>query len=174
MKRHIALALVTFALSLALVGCQSVNQVPDDQFAQSIQDLAKTGSEYGLKLVIDKKPEKAEQIVKDAKIAIDVITKTIEPVFSGAATADVLRSAVDTALTQLSEKISPEIRAAIQLVLGLVATQVTLPANPADKLPDRARKSLSGFFKGLAAGLEAGSSGARDLAPPTLTWPDKK
>ena len=173
MNRTVAIALITFALSLALVGCNQVNQVPDDQFAASIENLAKTGSEYGLKLAIDKKPEKAEQIVKDAKIAVDVIKTTIVPTFSGAATGDVLRSAVETALTQLNEKISPEIRAAIQLVLGIVSTQVTLPANPADKIPERTRLALAGFFKGLAAGLEAGSTASRDLAPPTLAWPAK-
>lgn len=152
MKHFAAVGLVAV---LALSGCASVDRIPDDQLARDLNLGAERAVEYGLKYLVRKAPQDAQAVKDNAKLAADVIRKNILPVFSGAGTADVLKSAVDTALSQLEGTLQPNVRAAIQLALDILTTSVPLPANPADKIDDRTKKAVNGLFGGIAAGLDA-------------------
>lgn len=172
--RKIALMGMMCLMVASLNGCTTVQQIPAEDLAATVKAGAELAAVQGLRLAMDKKPDDAEKIKENAKLAAEVIRKTILPTFEGAATADVLRSAVDVALEKLNEKLSPEVRAAIQFALAIVASQVKLPANPADKLDERVRKAVAAFFSGLASGIDTAVTAARDLQPPTLTWPAAK
>jgi hypothetical protein len=80
---------------------------------------------------------------------------------------------VETALDELTKKLTPSVVLAVQLALDVVAANVTLPVNPADRLSDRTKGALLALFQGLADGLEAGASLApvRDTPPAKLFWP---
>lgn len=165
-------------MALFLGGCGTtggLSSVSDDDLAQYVKIGAEHASRYGLKLALDKDPAKADAIAKNATLAVEIIRKNVLPVFSGAGTADVLRSAVETALGQLSEKLGPQVVLVVQLAMSVVSSQVTLPTNPADKLDARAKMALAGFFDGAAAGLEkaVAAVSTRDIGPPRLVWPAK-
>lgn len=154
-------------------GCRTVGQIPDDDFARYIETGAKLSTKYGLQKALAAEPAKAAEITENAKLAVEIVRKNVLPVFQGASSADVLRSAVETALTQLGEKLKPQLALVIQLAIDMLATQVNLPANPADKLDERTTKAVAALFKGAADGVEAAIGGARDIAPPGIRWPKK-
>lgn len=151
--RHAALA--GLSALFALAGCAGIDRIPDDQLAKDLNLGAEKAVEYGLKYLVRKDPTSAQAVKDNAKLADDVIKKNILPVFSGASTGDVLRSAVDAALAQLQGVLQPNVRAAIQLALDILTANVPLPANPADKIDDRTKKAVNGLFGGIAAGLDA-------------------
>lgn len=159
----------TMAVGLLMVmtqgSCKVIDNLPDDVLASDINKGAKAAVEYGLKYAIKKSPVDAQAIRDNAKIADDVIKNNILPIFSGASTGDVIKSAVDTALAQLWSKAAPQVRDSIQLALAILTANVPLPANPADTIDDRTKKALNGLFGGLAAGIDA------VLAIPAATGP---
>jgi hypothetical protein len=162
--RHVAG--LSALLFLSLSGCAQIAQIPDDTLAKDLNVGAEKAVEYGLKFAMDKAPADALKIRDAAAIADTVLKQNIIPVFSGASTADVLKSAVDTALSQLSSKINnPAVMASIQLAIDILAANVPLPKNPADKIDDRTKKALNGIFSGMAAGIDAA------LAPPAAVNP---
>jgi hypothetical protein len=177
-------ARLTLATGLLLVltqgSCVQIANIPDDTLAKDLNIGAQKAVEYGLKLLLKKVPAEAQAILDNAKLANEVLKTNIIPIFSGASTGDVLRSAVDTALAQLWAKATPQIRDAIQLTLTLLSANIPLPANPADKLDERTRKALSGFFSGLSAGIDAVVSKPPTMGPITakaavgFVWSDSK
>ena len=175
MRRFFFLPFVVVMLS----GCGTM-QVSDEDVLRGIDLATENAARYGIKYAVDRFPEKAEAIFKDVQIASTVIKTNIIPVFSGISTAEVLRSAVDTALNQLSEKLSPTVVSALQLAVNVIATRVKLPANPADKLDERTKTMLLTFFASLSRGLDAAIadavtiiSAAKTVKPALLTWPTK-
>lgn len=175
---------LTLATGLLLVltqgSCVQIANIPDDDLAKHLNVGAQKAVEYGLKLLIKKVPAEAQAIVDNAKLANDILKANIIPIFSGAATGDVLKSAVDTALAQLWAKATPQIRDAIQLALTLLSANIPLPPNPADKLDERTKKALNGFFAGLSAGIDAVVSKPLTTGPLTakaavgFVWSDPK
>lgn len=163
--RHIA----GFAALLFLAGCAQIAQIPDDTLAKDLNIGAQKAVTYGLRYAINKAPADAQKIKDAAAIADTVLKQNIIPVFSGATTGDVLKSAVDTALALLNSKIgNPEVIAAIQLAIDILKANITLPTNPADKLDDRTKKALNGLFNGIAAGIDVA------LSPPPATSPTSR
>lgn len=161
MKQITSTVLVAF-----LSGCSLFSGTSDDQLAADLNVGAKAVVKYSLSAALRKYPAEASKITADAKIADQVLVQNIIPIFGGASTKDVLRSAVDQALTQLKAKVSdPRVSAAIELGTELIIADVPLPKNPADKLSDRTKKALSGVFSGISKGIEA------VLAPPVPPSP---
>lgn len=141
---------------LSLLGCSQIDKIPDDQLAADLEIGAKAIVKYGLASAVRKYPADAEKITADAKIADLVIVQNILPVFSGAETSAVLRSAVDQALALLKGKIADaRVLAAISLGTEIIIADVQLPKNPADKIDLRTRKLLVGIFSGISLGIQA-------------------
>ncbi len=170
--KSLVLALFT---ATCLQGCKTVDNVSDEKLAKGIRVASKGAAQYGLGYALKKYPEQAAAIADGARIAVEALRETILPAFNGAETEGVLRSAVETALTELSDKLEPSMIHAVQLALDIVSMRVELPENPVDKLSERTRLALVALFDGLADGLEAGGASApppvRDTAPPALSWP---
>jgi hypothetical protein len=140
---------------LLLSGCSQVAKIPDDQLAQDLNIAAKTAVKYSLQAAVRKTPADASRIAADATTVDGILTKTVIPAFSGASTADVVRSSVDTALALLKSKITdPRVAAAIDAGVEIVLLDVTLPATPTGKLDARTLKALNGVFTGISAGIE--------------------
>ncbi len=162
-------------MATCLQGCATIENVSDERLAKGIRVASKGAAQYGLGYVLKKYPDKAPAIADGARIAVEVLRETILPAFNGAETEGVLLSAVDTALTELSDKLEPSMIHAVQLALDVVSMRVQLPENPVDKLSERTRLALVALFDGLAEGLEAGGAAApppaRDTAPAALSWP---
>lgn len=155
MKIFARLALAAGCIAfLSQNGCRTIDRIPDDQLARDVNLGAEKAVQYGLGYLVRKAPQDAQAIKDNAKLADDVIKKNILPVFAGASTGDVLKSAVDTALAQLQGVLQPNVRAAIQLALDILTANIPLPLNPADKLDDRTKKAVNGLFSGIAAGLD--------------------
>lgn len=149
---------LTLAVGLLMIltqgSCTAIANIPDDVLAKDLNIGAQKAVEYGLKYAISKSPTDAQAIRDNAKIADDIIKANILPIFSGASTGDILKSALDTALSQLWAKASAQVRDTIQLAITILTANIPLPANPADKIDERTKKALNGFFSGLAAGLD--------------------
>ena len=170
---RIVSALALFAF---LGGCTTVvGKLSDEDLAKVVQVGSERAIGYGVKILLDKNPDKAADIVKAAKTASEVIKANVIPAFSGASSQEVLKSAVDTALQQLSDKVSPLVLSSIQLAVNLAATQIQLPSNPADKLDARAKGAVLALYTGISAGLDkavaASAVASRDIGPAKLVWP---
>lgn len=145
------LALLTL-IGLTLAGCKTVAQIPDDEFANGIRVVSYNSSYFGFKAVLNNNPASYHQLATDVATTTSIIRTNVLPVFSGATTGDVLNSAVDTALSQLS--VSATVTDVIKVALVLVEMQVHLPTNPAAKLDNRTKLALVAFFTGVADGLD--------------------
>ncbi len=161
---------------LLLNGCSLFERVQenvsDEDIAKGLKLGAEKATKYGLKLAMDKNPDKADEIAANAALGAKIVRENILPALSGADTGDVLRSAVETALAELTEKLSPSVIAAVQLAINLLAMQIEMPENPADKLSERTRGFLVAFFEGLGGGLDTERAIAtRNIGPPKLVWP---
>jgi len=151
-----ALCLLAALCAVVLSGCSTINSIPADQLAADLNIAAKGAVKYALQAAIRKYPADAAKITADAKTAGDILTKNIVPIFSGAQTADVLRSAVDTALALLKNKLTDQrVIAAIDLGIEVIAMDVKLPSNPAAKLDARTTTLLNGIFSGISSGIQA-------------------
>jgi hypothetical protein len=175
--------LAMFALcALALTGCKTVAEIPDEQFADGIHTLTYNSTYYGFKAVLNNNPGRYAQLSADVKTTTDIIRTNVLPVFTGATTGDVLVGAVNTALAQLS--VSSTVADTIKVALALVETQVHLPTNPAEKLDVRTKLALLAFFSGVAEGLDQAvkdtpapappTARAIPVAPTTLRWENRK
>lgn len=144
-----------FAALLILGGCAQIAQIPDDVLAKDLNKGARKAVSYGLSYAIRKAPADAQKIKDAAQIGDTILKQNIIPIFSGATTGDVARSAVDTALSLLDSKIgNPEVVAAIQLAIDILSANINLPTNPADKLDARTKMALNGLFTGMSSGIE--------------------
>ena len=172
-----ALAFLTF-----VGGCKTINEIPDEKFADGIHALTFHSVYYGFKAVLANNPGRYEQLTTDAKKASEIVRTNVLPVFNGATTGDVLRGAVDRALAELS--VATSVADTIKVALILVETQLTLPENPADSLDARTKMALSAFFTGVAEGLDkavadtpAPTGNAVPATKPTptiLRWENRK
>ena len=179
MKFLAALALMALTF---VGGCKTINEIPDEKFADGIHALTFHSVYYGFKAVLSNNSGRYEQLTADAKVASEIIRTNILPVFAGATTGEVLRSAVDTALAQLS--VASSVADTIKVALILVETQLTLPENPADALDVRTKLALSAFFSGVAEGLDQAvkdtpaptgkATSAPAITPTTLRWENRK
>lgn len=143
---------ILMAVVLVLAGCSGIDKISPDQLEAGAKAVVK----YGLTAAVRKYPADAAKIAADAKIADSVITKNILPVFSGAETGAVLRSAVDQALAQLKNKITDaRVLAAIELGTEIIIADIALPKNPADKLDERTKELLVGIWSGISQGIQA-------------------
>jgi Flp pilus assembly pilin Flp len=151
-----------FTLALFIPGCsgvtrqigQKIDQMSDAELAVKIHDSSEGAVALAMKLLIDKMPEKKDAILKDAAVASGVIKANILPIFSGASSNDVLAAAITGALQQLSGKISLEVDGAIRLGYGVLASKVTIPNIPTDKLSPRLKGAVTAFFTGSAEALD--------------------
>lgn len=168
-------ALMVVMVMGLMTGCSLLGQVSEDDLAAGVEKAAKGAARFGVKYACEKEPDKAPEILANAKLASDIIKTTVLPIFEGAATQDVLCSAIETALVALGGKLNPQMVATIQLALDLAASKIDLPDNPAAKLDDRTRKVVAAFFRGTAAGLDAAVGDkavvARDGKGARLFWP---
>lgn len=141
---------------LSLLGCSQIDKISDDQLSADLQVGAKAVVKYGLTAAVRKFPADAAKIMADAKLADTLIVQNILPVFSGASTQAVLRSAVDQALGLLKAKITdPRVLATIGLGTEIIIADVPLPGNLTDKLDERTRKLLVGIWSGIDQGIQA-------------------
>lgn len=151
--KHVAMILLFVPF---LGGCSQLARIPDDQLAQDLYIGAKQAIQFGLRLAIKKaSPEGAKTIADDAKIGNTIVKGEILPLLKGSATAVLLRSALDLALTNLWIKIKPELREVVQLSLSILIANIDLPKNPADQLDERTKKALTGLFTGISEGVDA-------------------
>ena len=138
----------------SLGGCTRVEKMVDSLTDEELADYVYKGAKFtgkaGIKAALEKYPDHAEDIKADALLAARLINNNVLPVFNGATTEDVLRGAVDTALAELADKLSPATVEVIRLAMVVVVTEVDLPDNRAEKLSVRAKMAVSAFFKGLA------------------------
>lgn len=176
-------ASVVAMVGLLLFGCSAVDQVSDEDLASGVYLASKGAAKHGLKYAVSQHPDQAESIKTNAILAVDIIKTNVVPVFSGASSGTVLRSAVDTALDLLANRLSGDVVSTIRLALNIVAHRIELPQNPADTLSERARLALVAFFNGVSDGLE---DALREMTPAailppsdgrnrrTLTWPTNR
>jgi len=167
--------LVVLLVPAMLAGCNGGAALAPEDIVKGIKVAAKGAARYGLQYAMDKEPAKADEIAKNAQLAVEIIRKNVLPVFAGASTADVLRSAVEKALEELGSKLKPQVLSAIQLAIDVLSTRVNLPENPADKLDPQTKAAIAAFFEGAADGIDGALSaiGKRDIGPPKLAWPKK-
>lgn len=173
-------ALMLLALAAGpLSGCRAAAQLSDDQLAAYVQAGSSAAVEFGLKFAEGKEPDRAQQIAADAAAADAVIKADIlgpSGVFAGTS-GQVLASAAQTALSMLSDKVSPTVGVIVQTALAVLTANVALPDNPAGALDDRTRKALVALFTGISQGIEAvpppaaGATPTARRAPARLAWP---
>jgi hypothetical protein len=162
MKHFLAIGLL-----VALSSCAQVNQLSDDQLAADLNVAARGAAKYSLVVALQKFPAEATRITADAKTLDTVIQQNVLQLFSGAATADVARSAIDTALSLLKNKITDaRVLAIIGLAETAIVTELPLPKNPADKLSPRTSKAIVGIFSGLSSGIEQALPAPAPPPPP--------
>ena len=148
------IAFVPLVLVL-LSGCSQIDRIPDDQLAHDLNVGATHGVSFLLKAALKKFPADAAKITADAKLADTILLKTIIPVFSGADSAAVLRSSVDTALAALKNQIKDQrVIDSIDAGIDILLLNVQLPKIPDGKLDSRTVKALNGLFSGISAGIE--------------------
>ncbi len=162
-------------LATCLQGCTTIENVSDEKLAKGIGVVSKGAAQFGLGYVLKNYPEEASAIADGARIAVKALRETILPAFTGTDTEGVLRSAVDTALQELSDKLEPSMMLAVQLAIDIISTRIQLPENPLDKIDERTRLAIVAAVRGLADGFEAGGAAApptnRETAPAALSWP---
>ncbi len=157
-------------LAGCLASCSQVDQLSDDQLAADLTAGAKAAAKYSLAAAVKKFPAEASKIQADALVVDHVIQKTVIPAFSGAETGTVLRSAIDSAMGLLRGQISDQrVLAVILLAETAITTELTLPANPTDKLTPRTSKAVLGIFTGISLGIE----GVFPPPPPPPPTPPK-
>src|SRR5437868_4376240 len=116
---------IIMAALLVLAGCGQIDKIPDDQLAADLAVGAKAVVKYGLTAAVRKYPADAAKIAADARVADSVITRNILPVFSGAETEVVIRSAVDQALAQLKSKVTDaRVLAAVDLGTEIIIADI--------------------------------------------------
>ncbi len=157
-------AIAILGLAILMSGCSQLGKISDDDLARDLTIGSRSAVKYSLQLALRKTaPDEAVRIKADAKTAADIISKNVIPVFSGTGTQELLRSAVDTALALLKNKVTnPKVVAAVDLGIEVIAMDVQLPKNPADRLDERTRKAILGIFSGIVQGV---SDAVPDLAP---------
>jgi hypothetical protein len=146
-----------FAMLLLLLGglggCkqvqETVDRLTDEELAEYVYNGSKFTAKTGLRAVLDRHPEHVDLIKADATKASKIISENIIPIFNGATSSEVLRSAIDAALDELAANLYAPTIDIIKLALHVVAGQIELPENPASKLDDRTRKAVVAFFTGL-------------------------
>lgn len=142
--------------ALILGGCSQIDRIPDDKLAEDLFIGGKKAVEYGLKLALKKvEPDVAKAITQNALLANSIIKAELLPILSGVTSQEVLRATLDLVLRNLWTKLRPEIRDAVQLSLSILIANIELPRNPADRLDERSRKALMGFFSGISQGVDA-------------------
>lgn len=142
-------------LLLLLPGCAQIDKIPDDQLAHDLNVAAVHGVSFLLKAALKKYPADAAKITADAKLADTILQKTVIPLFAGNGTAQVLRSAVDTALAALKSQIKDQrVIESIDIGVELVLLNVNLPQVPTAALDGRTIKILNGIATGMSTGIE--------------------
>lgn len=168
MKKFFAM-LALFALALT-GGCKSINEIPDSQFADDIRTISYNSVYLGFKAVLNNNPGRYAQLAADVKTTTGIIRTNVYPVFTGGTTGDVLSSAIDTALAQLS--VSSTVTDVVKIALMAVKMQIKLPDNPAEALSPRIKLALLGFFSGVADGLDQAVKDTPAPSPaPAVTEP---
>lgn len=149
------LAPLALFLALSAGGCTAIDNLSDDDLAKDILIGSSKVIEAGVKLAIEKYPEKAAAIKKELSAASLVIKTNILPSFMSP-TGDVVVSAVKTAMTLLDSKITNEqLKKNIIVAIDLLNANVTMPSNPLEKLDARTTKALIGLFSGILMGLDS-------------------
>lgn len=170
--------LATFFVAALMVlgGCKTVSNISDEDLALGVYVATQAATNQGLKLVFKNNPDRIEQIKADATKAVTIIRANVLPVFDGASTDVVLRSAVDAALDNLAGNLNQTTIDTIKLALAIAATKIELPANPTDQLSPRTKGAVAAFFRGVADGLERAINEAPTPTPTQnrseLTWPN--
>lgn len=160
--------LALFALTF-VGGCKTINEIPDGEFADGIRTVSYNSTYLGFKAVLNNNPGRYAQLAADVKTTTDIIRNNIYPVFTGGTTGDVLSSAIDTALAQLS--VSSTVTDVVKVALAVVKMQVKLPDNPAEALSPRVKLALLGFFSGVADGLDQAVKDTPAPSPADATSP---
>lgn len=164
---------------LFLLGCNGTADSPEPK--PSTIALIGSGTRLavgqGLAALVMRNPEKLDAYTKAAVEVRDALNLGITPVLRGAKLEDVTRALADKLLGQLDGVTDPAVKTLVQLGINLVLDQVTLPANPTERLTPAARASITAFFDGVAGGCDdflAGTAAAAASLPkdavPTLAW----
>lgn len=180
MSGKMALSLVVMLTACgSSIGCTTISQLSDEDLAAYVNTGAEKAVEYGLKYAVKKFPEKAAAIQKDAVVVAGVIDDTVMKMLTGT-TSEVLRSTVGQISQLLTAKIatlpSGEMLAdTVKLTVDIVALNIKLPKNPAEKIDERTKGALVAFFKGVTQGVKAAFvAPPPGAAPPAgITWPEK-
>lgn len=149
---------IILAIGMLMVGgCKSASSITmtDEELANSIRIGAKAAIKLGMKYYTDGKDDETVAKVKtDALMAAQLIRDYAIPVFSGAPTEVVVRSAVDQVILYLSSQLPNHIVEALKFAVEMASTRVQLPPNPTDQLDQRIKGAILAFFDGVATGLE--------------------
>lgn len=171
---------VVLAVGGSQIGCSQISQLSDEDLATYVNIGSEKTVQYGIQFAVKKYPDKAATIQKDAVAIAGVIDDTVLKMFDSP-TGDVLRSTVSKVAELLTGKIAklqsgPELADAVKLTIDIVALNIKLPKNPAEKLDDRTKGALVAFFKGVSQGVKAAFAPAppgSSTSPPGITFPDK-
>lgn len=154
LKKCFAVAMLTV---FSMFGsCTQIEKIPDAQLAVYLNIGARSAVQYGLQLAARKADQAGVLSIKsDAAIARQVVTSNVIPVFAGADTVEVLRSAVDTALLLLKSKIKDSrVAQVIDLAVEVIVMEIHLPSNPASRLDARTKTLLNSVFVGIVEGID--------------------
>lgn len=178
-RKLVAVLVVMLAACGSSIGCTTISQLSDEDLAGYVNTGAEKAVEYGLKYAVKKFPEKAAAIQKDAVVVAGVIDDTVMKMLTGT-TSEVLRSTVGQISQFLTAKIaslpSGEMLAdTVKLTVDIVALNIKLPKNPAEKIDERTKGALVAFFKGVTQGVKAAFTAPPPgaSAPAGITWPEK-
>lgn len=151
-----ALAFGLAILALASIGCGAITKrldsLTDDQLANYSHDAAYELTDHGVKFALEKGSTATVQ--KDGGIADQALRTVVIPLFSKADLGTVSASTIDSAFAGLKSKVSGGTLDILMLVAKSALTQITLPANPTDKMNPRYHRALLSFFTGMAEGVE--------------------
>lgn len=176
--------LARFSILLAVImlipGCGGIGRqigakldsMSDEELTVKVHDSSEGAVSLAMKLLVDKMPEKKAAILKDAAVASTIIKTNIIPIFNGEKSNEVVAQAIQTALNQLSGKISLEVDGAIRLGYGVMSEKVTIPQIPTDKLSPRVKGAVIAFFTGSSEALDMfAAKMAPPVSPPPITPP---
>lgn len=146
--------LLLLGLSL-MAGCSTIQDVPPATLQASIELATYNAALYGFKAVLRNNKDSADELRKDAGVAVQAIRENVLPFLAGEPTGQAMVDLVNTVFANLN--ISPSVKNIISSTIRIVVTEIHLPENPTDKLDAQTKASIVGLFTGMAKGLEEAS-----------------
>lgn len=137
------------ALSL-LTGCFSFN-LNTEEAISDIQQAASSSINVGLSAAVP--ADKVAATKQKVATVVEFMDATVIPFFENKPLKSITRNTANEVLALLDDKLSPALRAGVQLALNAGLALINLPDNPAAKLNQNQRDLILGVLNGIRNGL---------------------